>query len=254
MAIEACPRRRHRGVLIAVSASAPTLPRPVIFDQLWSDLAFLHWAVDPATVAPFLPPGTRPDLWEDGSTYVGLVPFRMRRAGPGRGLPIPYLGTFLETNIRLYSVDDTGRHGVVFRSLDATRLPVVLAARWGIRIPYEWSSIQASAHGAVRHYRTRRRWPRPRVTSDLLLKIGPEVQATPLEEFLTRRWGMHSKLGRRGLWTPNSHEAWPLHSAEILDLHDGLGAAAGFPLVTPPDLRALWSPGVRTQFGRPTLI
>ena len=44
--------------------------------QAWRDLTFLHWAVDPAEVAPLLPPGIRPDVHE-GRTYVGLVPFRM---------------------------------------------------------------------------------------------------------------------------------------------------------------------------------
>jgi uncharacterized protein YqjF (DUF2071 family) len=221
----------------------PRLPRPVVFDQFWADLTFLHWAVDPADVAPYLPPGTRPDVFSDGATYVGLVPFLMASAGPGRKLPVPYLGRFLETNIRLYSVDDAGRHGVVFRSLDATRLAVVLLARWGIRIPYQWSSISLSSAGPVRVYRTERRWPRPRVTSEVAVEIGAPTEATPVEEFLTRRWG-----------TPNRHDPWVLHEASLRHLDDGLGAAAGFPLNGAPTLRPLWTPGVRTQFGRPTLI
>ncbi|MDB4886282.1 MAG: hypothetical protein JWN79_1720 [Gemmatimonadetes bacterium] len=232
----------------------PRLPRPVVFDQLWADLTFLHWAVDPADVTPYLPPGTRPDVFSDGATYVGLVPFLMASAGPGTKLPIPYFGRFLETNIRLYSVDDAGRHGVVFRSLDATRLAVVLLARWGIRIPYQWSSISLSSAGPVRVYRTERRWPRPRVTSEVAVEIGAPTEATPVEEFLTRRWGMHSRLGRRTMWTPNRHDPWVLHEASLRHLDDGLGAAAGFPLNGAPTLRPLWTPGVRTQFGRPTLI
>jgi uncharacterized protein len=47
---------------------------------------------------------------------------------------IPYLGSFAETNVRLYSVGPDGRRGVVFRSLDAARLMPVLAARWGFRL------------------------------------------------------------------------------------------------------------------------
>ena len=38
-------------------------------------------------------------------------------------------GSFLETNVRLYSVDEHGRRGVVFRSLEADRLLPVLTAR-----------------------------------------------------------------------------------------------------------------------------
>lgn len=232
----------------------PPLPAPVVSDQTWSDVAFLHWAVEPSAVTRYLPPGTEPDVWDDGAAYVGLVPFRMRSAGLGRGLPIPYLGSFLETNIRIYSVDAAGRHGVVFRSLDASRLAVVLLARWGIRIPYQWSRMRARATGSRHHYETHRRWPRPVVHSELALDVGPEIAATPLEEFLTQRWGMHSRLGRRGLWTPNAHEPWTLHSAEIVLLDDDLAAAAGFPLSTPPDLRPLWSPGVHARFGRPSFV
>ena len=97
---------------------APPLAGPALFDQDWLSLFFMHWAVDPADVAPFMPRGVRPDEF-DGATYVGLVPFRMVDAGLGRRHPTPYLGTFLECNVRLYSVDDEGRHGVVFRSLEA---------------------------------------------------------------------------------------------------------------------------------------
>ena len=90
-------------------------------DQWWRDITFLHWPVDPALVAPLLPRGVRPDLY-GGAAWVGLIPFRMVDAGVGSGRPVPWLGTFLETNVRLYSTDDRGRRGVVFCSLDADRL------------------------------------------------------------------------------------------------------------------------------------
>ena len=68
------------------------------------------------------PPGTRPDVFADGMTYVALVPFVMSSTKVGTALPLPYFGSFLETNVRLYSVDDAGRHGVLFRSLETARL------------------------------------------------------------------------------------------------------------------------------------
>lgn len=236
------------------SGAAPTLPRPVIFDQRWQNLAFLHWAVDPAAVAPYLPAGTRPDVAEDGLTYVGLVPFAMTHAGPGRGLPVPYLGWFAETNIRLYSIDAAGRQGVVFRSLDASRLAVVLLARFGIGIPYVWARMRTAVVGDVHTYRTTRRWPGPAAGSELVLQVGAPTSPTPVEQFLTQRWGMHSVFHGRTMWTPNRHDSWPLQEATILHLADSLGTAAGFPLHAAPDLRPLWSAGVRTRFGRPQLL
>ena len=87
------------------------------FDQSWLDLTFVHWPVRPDDVAHLYPPGTRPDVF-DGMTYVGLVPFRMGYTKVGTGPALPYFGAFAETNVRLYSVDDAGRHGVLFRSLE----------------------------------------------------------------------------------------------------------------------------------------
>ena len=78
------------------------LSGPTLMTQSWRDLTFLHWAVRPEAVAHLMPPGVHPDTL-DGFTYVGLIPFRMVGAGVGRGPAVPYLGSFLETNVRLYS-------------------------------------------------------------------------------------------------------------------------------------------------------
>ena len=75
--------------------------RPIM-DQVWGDLVFLHWRVEPAAVAPYLPPGCRPDV-HDGSSWIGLIGFEMREAGFGYGHPVPYFGDFGEINVRLYS-------------------------------------------------------------------------------------------------------------------------------------------------------
>lgn len=230
---------------------APALPGRVLFDQRWCDLAFLHWPVEPADVARFMPAGVRVDVWEDGLTYVGLVPFRMRRAGLGTGLPLPWLGTFFEWNVRLYSVDDAGRHGVVFRTLDATRLPIVALANAG-GVPYRWARIRTARDGADVRWQLRRVGRRA-ATSRLALRIGDHVEATPLELFLVSRWGMHSSFGRRTVWVPNAHERWPLQAAEVTGLDDTLVAAAGVQ-VAGPMLRALWSPGVHARFSAPQVI
>ena len=82
----------------------------------------------PEVVAPFLPAGVVPDVF-DGQTYVGLVPFAMEDIGLLGSPAVPYFGTFLETNVRLYGVDQLGRRGVVFCSLEAARLLTVAFTR-----------------------------------------------------------------------------------------------------------------------------
>ena len=106
--------------MVTFPVTAPPLSRPVLFDQFWADLTFVHWPVDPESVAHLFPRGTRPDVFADGLTYVALVPFVMRHTALGTSLRLPYFGSFAETNIRLYSIDDAGRHGVLFRSLETT--------------------------------------------------------------------------------------------------------------------------------------
>ncbi|WP_322921781.1 MULTISPECIES: YqjF family protein [Nocardioides] len=239
-----------------VSPDAPAMTRTVVMSQLWRDLTFLHWAVDPAEVAHRMPPGVRPDTLH-GRTYVGLIPFRMVDAGLGRGPAVPWLGTFLETNVRLYSVDETGRRGIVFLSLDTDRAAVVLGARASFGVPYRWARMRYHRDGDVHTYdaRLRRPGPRrggPRPTSHVVVRAGAVREPTELDHFLSARWGLHTRWWGRTLYVPNRHEAWPVHDAEVLALDDELMASVGLPdlAARPPD-HVGFSPGVRTEFGLP---
>ena len=246
-----------------VSATAAALGRRQIMHQSWLDIAFLHWRVPAEVVAPLLPAGTRPDVI-DGSSWVGLIPFRMVGAGVGRGPSVPWLGTFAEINVRLYAVDATGRRGVVFRSLEASRLAVCLAARGSFGVPYCWARMSirhdvlpgggSGSAGDIWTYTTRRRWPSPRGAGTRIVVQPSDVAVAgdPVADFLTARWGLHSRWAGRTLFVPNEHEAWPLRAATLVSLTDDLVAAAGLPGVTdrPPD-SVLFSAGVRTVFGLP---
>jgi uncharacterized protein YqjF (DUF2071 family) len=248
-----------------VTPDAPGLTGRTLLSQSWLDLAFLHWAVDPAVVAPLLPVGAAPDVI-GGVTYVGLIGFRMHRIG-WLGLPgLPYLGSFPETNVRLYSVDAHGRRGVVFRSLEASRLVPVLAARIGFRLPYVWAKMSVRRSGGspgtsdpstipstTFDYASRRRWPGPAgASSRITIRVGSPVQEpTDLEHFVTARWGLHNAWFGRPIYLPNEHPRWPLYRADLLHCEEDLIAAAGFPRpVGPPD-SVLYSPGVPVRFGAP---
>ena len=257
--------------------SAPELPAPIIMDQGWTDAVFLHWRIPDAVAASFMPPGVVPDNF-DGSAWVGLIGFRMQGAGLGRGPGIPYFGSFNEINVRLYSREPDGTRGVVFLSLDASRLAVVLAAR-AAGIPYVWSRagfrgvgcldpvnaalgtagrMDAFAASPERRgdssagYWVRRFRGGPR--SDFAVTPEPDVGATdPLSLHLTARFGLHTRFRGRTLYVPNTHSAWPLHRAQLISCEDQLVAAAGIDVEGPPE-SVLFSPGVRTQFGRPRVL
>jgi uncharacterized protein YqjF (DUF2071 family) len=174
----------------------------------------------------------------------------MRRIGLLGSPGLPYLGSFLETNVRLYSVDEQGRRGVVFRSLDADRLLPVLTAR-ALGLPYLWARMRADRVGDRLTYTSARRWPGPRgAGTRLTVRVGGRItEPGPLEHFLTGRWGLHqTTLGRTAYW-PNEHPAWPLHAAELVGCTEDLLAAAGLPGLTGPPDSVLFSPGVDVRFG-----
>jgi uncharacterized protein len=232
-----------------ISRTAPPLADRALASQRWSDLTFLHWRVESSRIAPLLPEGVRPDE-HGGSTWVGLIPFLLDRATIFGSPPVPYVGTFVEVNVRLYGVDAAGRRGVVFRSLEASRLLAVLAARAAFGLPYEWASTSMARSGEVIDYRSRRYVGG--ASSRIVARVGDVVEADPLADFLTARWGMFTRRRGRTVFMPNWHEPWPLRTAELLELDDGLVAAAGLPGIVDraPD-SVLFSPGVETRFGRP---
>ncbi|WP_460937167.1 YqjF family protein [Phycicoccus ginsengisoli] len=260
----------------SMPAQGPALRGRPLMTQRWQDITFVHWRVDPARLEPFMPRGVRPDI-HDGSGWVGLIPFRMVDAAVGRGRPVPWLGTFLETNVRVYSRDDRGRRGVVFLSLDAQRLPVVVGARLLFGTPYEWADMDSSPpvlpadpRGAVMAYAHRRRrapWgrgtraghtgaPSGPAATRMRVRIGePVTDPDERDLFLTARFGLHTTVLGRPLWVPNTHGPWPLHRAELLGFEDGCVAAAGLPGVVDraPD-SVLFSPGVETTFGWPVRL
>ena len=234
-----------------MSPEAPALHGRVLMSQGWRDLTFLHWAVEPELVAHRMPPGVRPDTL-DGATYVGLIPFRMVGAGFGRGPAVPWLGSFLETNVRLYSVDETGRRGIVFLSLDTDRAAVVAGARAGFGVPYRWARMRHRVDGDEHTYDARLRWPGLRASSHVVVRAGAVRESTELDHFVSARWGLHTRWGGRTLYIPNRHEPWPVHDAEVLALDDGLMASVGLPGLADraPD-HVGFSPGVHTDFGFP---
>ena len=233
-----------------ITHEAPPLDGPAIAGQRWSDLTFLHWQVPSAQVAPLLPEGVEPDEF-DGTSWVGLIPFRLDRATLLGSPPVPYFGSFVEVNVRLYGVDSRGRRGVVFRSLEASRLAAVLAARATFGLPYFWSRTRMQREGNLFGYDSQRHGGGP--SSTVRARMGDPIRSDPLADFLTARWGMFTRRAGTTVWVPNEHQPWVLHAAELVALDDGLIAAAGLPGIAdrPPD-SVLYSPGVTTRFGRPS--
>jgi hypothetical protein len=74
---------------------------PWSWRQSWLHLLFAHWPVEVRLLQRFMPPPLKVQQFE-GTSWIGLVPFRM--AGVmRRPLPdLPWLSAFPELNVRLY--------------------------------------------------------------------------------------------------------------------------------------------------------
>ena len=242
-----------------VEEVTPHPPRRIwraVSTQAWADVTFLHWPVPPDRVGGRLPPGVHVDVL-DGVSYLGLVALAMRRVSLGRGPAVPYAGSFLETNVRLYTVDDAGRRGVLFLSQDASRLAAVLVGRWAAGLPYRWSRMRLDRRDGRLEYGCHRRWPGPRrAVSRLVVEPGDAIEPGPLEHFLTARWGLHlaGRRGRTRYW-PNEHPPWRLQAAALQALDHDLIATAGFAdLAGTPPVSVLYSTGTHVAFGAPRPI
>ncbi len=239
-------------------AVLPINPKPVrhpVMLQGWHDLGSLHWRYEPAIVQALLPDGFRVDTF-DGSAWVGLLPFHMRRIRVPGLPPFGPLSTFPETNIRTYLVDPDGRRGVWFCSLDITRLIPAMVARVSYRLPYCWAQMSIEQQGDEWTYTSRRRWPRGEAASRVRVRVGdalPASEVSELNHFLTARWALGTRFGRWLMWAEVDHAPWVIHQAELLEVDESLLAAAGLP-APDGDPVVLWSPGVEVRIGRPRSV
>jgi uncharacterized protein YqjF (DUF2071 family) len=234
------------------------VPHPVML-QGWHDLTALHWPYPAAEVERLLPAGFGVDTVE-GSAWVGLIPFRMRRIRlPG----LPSLGplsNFPEMNVRTYIVDPNGRRGVWFFSLDVTALVPALVARATYRLPYCWASMSLSGRGdgdgGERTIESVRRWPSGAPRCRIDIHIGPAIDPSSVNEldrFLSARWALGTAFGHRLAWARVEHPEWPLHQADVHQWDETYFEAAGLrPPRGEPHVR--WSPGVDVRIERPRLL
>lgn len=233
-----------------VTVDPPALAGRRVLRQRWADLAYLHWRYPLEEVQRLLPAGVRVDVFDD-SAWVGLIPFVMRDVRVGPTPPIPYLGTFVEVNVRTYVIDTVGRRAVWFFSLDVPRAVIVAVARSAFALRYCWSP--GAAHTRLdsgRHrFEMRRRWPRGGGAARIEFTVGEEMaEPDDLAHFLSARWGLLTTRRRSVLHGAVAHPRWPLHGLDELHVEQDVIEAAGLSMPR-GEPHAMWSPGVDVEVG-----
>jgi uncharacterized protein YqjF (DUF2071 family) len=95
----------------------------------WENLIMANYDIDPAVLTPYLPHGVELDLYNN-KTYVSLVGFMFKQTSIFK-IPIPFLGTFEEINLRFYVKrveGDSIKRGVVFINETVPYKPVAWLA------------------------------------------------------------------------------------------------------------------------------
>ena len=240
---------------IAMNEQPPTWNSRTVLRQQWQELAYFHWRYEPSEVQRLLPPGVTVDTF-DGSAWVGLIPFEMRNVRVGPTPAIPWLGSFIEVNVRTYVVDALGRQAVWFFSLDVPRSAIVAVARSVFALPYCWAHANHEVTNVRHRYTIERRWPRERgiseATADMAFSVGTQFspdELTPLDHFLTARWALVTQWRSRLLFGRVHHQVWPLFRVENVDVHQNLLEAAGLPSPS-GEMHGLYSPGVDVRVAR----
>jgi uncharacterized protein YqjF (DUF2071 family) len=209
----------------------PNLRRPVMRQQ-WNELAYFHWPYEPEVVQRLLPAGVTVDTF-DGSAWVGLIPFEMCDVQLGPTPPLPWLGNFIEINVRTYVVDQLGRRAVWFFSLDVPRSVIVAVARSVFALPYCWAHATHVRQGDRHRYQMTRRWPRnPRTAAEMSFTVGdviPKNDVSELDHFLTARWALITQRRSQLLYGDVRHPRWPLRLVTDVQIDESVIDAAGLP-------------------------
>lgn len=228
----------------------PSTPnRRVVLRQQWVELAYFHWRYEPEIIQQRLPAGVTVDTF-DGAAWVGLIPFEMRNVQLGPTPPLPWLGSFIEINVRTYVVDSLGRRAVWFFSLDVPRSVIVAVARSVFALPYCWANASHERDGNRHRYEMTRRWPRrPGTFAQMGFTVSEAIEdddVSDLDHFLSARWALVTRRRKQLLCGQVRHPRWPLQRVTDVAIGQTVIEAAGLP-APKGSPHALYSPGVDVE-------
>lgn len=215
----------------------PLPQRPWRWRQSWCDLLFAHWPVAAAELRRLVPrPLTIQEF--EGTSWVGVVPFRMEGVMHRPFPDLPYVSAFPELNLRLY-VERDGCPGVWFLSLDATNPLAVWAARKFFYLPYFNAQMcLEERHGAFEYRCVRKRDTRARFHATYRPVSDPyESSPGSLEHWLTERYCLYASAPNGTLWRAEVHHLpWPLQRAEASISVNEIATPHGLALDSTPTL------------------
>lgn len=207
--------------------------------QIWHELLFAHWPIEPGKLRPLVPPILPLDTYE-GQCWVGIVPFHMTYVRPRWVPPVPGLSSFAELNVRTY-VTLHGIPGVYFFSLDASNPIAVAIARAIFHLPYFNAVMRSERVENTIHYSSHRTHlgAYPAEFKATYHPIAPISYAPPgsLESWLTERYCLYTVVRDDGVFRGDIHHVpWSLQLAELESTEDTMATSCGIDLPDIPPL------------------
>jgi uncharacterized protein YqjF (DUF2071 family) len=185
----------------------------------WENLIMANYAVDPLVLAPYLPHGVALDFYE-GQTFVSLVGFMFKKTSLFQ-VPIPFLGTFEEVNLRFYvKRKDKGieKRGVVFINETVPYKPVAWLANklykeHYIAIPTKHDIQIGSNHKRVRYdWKINKAWNHIAVEANNASEV---MQAGSIEAYIFEHYFGYTKISEtKSQEYKVNHPSWLVNKVE----------------------------------------
>lgn len=167
----------------------------------WENLIMANYAVNPEVLKPYLPQGVEIDFYKD-KTYASLVGFMFKKTSLFK-IPIPFLGTFEEINLRFYvkRVDgDSIKRGVVFINETVPYKPVAWLANklykeHYIAIPTKNSIVPAESDKKIKYeWKINSQWNYMEVRAE---NKKNEMLPGSIEEFIFEHYYGYTKINNK---------------------------------------------------------
>jgi uncharacterized protein YqjF (DUF2071 family) len=190
----------------------PLPDNPWVIGQTLNDLLFAHWRVDADVLRPHVPARLSIDEHDD-SAWLGVTAFVVSGLRVRGTLPLPYVSSFCQLNVRTCVTLDN-IPGIWFFSLDASSRLAVAAARRLYRLPYFRADITLDRTDERVLYECVRN--EQKTFSGAYRGLGAPVPpaAGSLEQFLVERYCLYSEDDGRLVRAEIHHRPWPLERAE----------------------------------------
>jgi uncharacterized protein YqjF (DUF2071 family) len=186
----------------------------------WENLIMANYAVDPKVLIPYLPKGVELDGFE-GKFYVSLVGFMFNKTRIFK-VPIPYLGSFEEINLRFYVVrkqEGKIKRGVVFINETVPYAPVAWMANYlykehytAVKTKHNWE-LTDSLKRIDYSWKKNNKWNNIRVNAQ---SEGSAMKAGSVEAFIFEHYFGYTRVNQnRTLEYRINHPSWKIN--QVID-------------------------------------